>query len=161
MYLDKEKTDYLRGKDLIYPTREDYSRIYVYFRGQVLANITTGNIGEEAVRLDKYFATSGIHTEGTQGLSHNFDKIKIALKKLGMTIETDLDQDALSYAKAEYNRTIGGRIDVFRAELYEYYGVTDNPKADAVYDKAYDRGHSAGLGEVSSIFGDLVELIVD
>jgi len=160
MYLNQEKTDHLRGKDLIYPTREDYTRIFVYSHGKVLASITTGNIGEEAKRLDEYLATQDIHT-GITGLSHNFSKIKVELKKLGLTIETDVDQDALSYAKGEYNRTVGERIEVFRKELYEYYGVTENPKADAVYDKAYDRGHSAGLGEVSNIFGDLVELIVD
>ena len=160
MYLDQEKTDSLRGKDLIYPTKEDYARIYVYFRGNVLANITTGNIGEEAKRLDEYLATQDIHT-GIMGLSHNFSKIKVELKKLGLTIETDIDQDALSYAKNEYGAAISKRIDAFRKELYEYYGVTDNPKADAVYDKAYDHGHSAGFGEVAAYFGDLVDLIVD
>lgn len=160
MYLNQEKTDHLRGKDLIYPTREDYTRIFVYSRGKVLASISTGNIGEEAKRLDEYLATQDIHT-GITGLSHNFSKIKVELKKLGLTIETDVDQDALSHAKNMYGAAISKRIDAFRAELYEHYGVTDNPKADAVYAKAYDHGHSSGFAEVSNIFGDLVELIVD
>jgi hypothetical protein len=160
MFLDQKKTDYLRGKDLYCPNKRDYTELYLYLRGQNLARITTGNVDTEATRLDQYLDTRDIST-GVTGLTHDFDKISSQLKKIGLTVEKYVDVDQYKKETDVYRNLIGDRINAFRKDLYEYYGVTDNPKADAVYDKAYDRGHSAGIGEVSSIFGDLVDLIVD
>jgi hypothetical protein len=47
----------------------------------------------------------------------------------------------------------------FKADLFEYHGVTGHPKADLAFRIAYDREHSAGHGDVASLFGDLAELL--
>jgi len=160
MFLDKEYEDRLRGKDLILPTKVEFTKLYVYLRGQVLGRITADNVEAEAGRLTDNLKTKGVDV-GFRGLSTDFSKIRRDLMELGLTVEKDFDSVQYKKAQTSYRAVIGERIDAFRKDLYEHYGVTDNPKADAVYDKAYDRGHSAGFGEVSAYFGDLVDLIVD
>lgn len=49
----------------------------------------------------------------------------------------------------------------FKRELFKFYEVTDNPKADKAYIIAWDFGHSCGYSEVNNYFMDLVELIKD
>lgn len=157
MFLEKEYEDKLYGKDLIQPSKDHYSKLHVYYHGFVLANITTENVGAEAIRLDQYLRNHCINTG--DGLSHDFNKIRRDFKKLGVTTEVEVDAEAFNRDRGEYRITIGERIDIFKRDLYEYYGVTDHPKADAVYDKAYDRFHSCGFNEVSNAFGYLVDLI--
>ena len=48
---------------------------------------------------------------------------------------------------------------LFKNDLFEFFGVKDNPRANLLYSKCYDLGHSGGLTEVYSKFEDLVELI--
>ena len=160
MYLDEAYLNNLRGNDLILPSKAEFTKLHVYLRGQVVGLITENNVEAEANRLNENLATKGI-TVGIRGLSTNFSKIRGDLVALGLTVEKDFDLNAYKKASEAYGAIIGERIDAFRNELYDYYGVTDNPKADAVYDKAYDMGHAAGFGEVSAHFGDLVDLIVD
>ena len=160
MHLTKEVTDHLRGKDLIYPGKRDYTTLYVYNRGAVLAAaLTIAEVlcaSEKFMDLEASLKAMGI----TDVLNNDFDKLPGQLKTLGLTVEKVLDEEAYKAANDQYRETIGERITKFRADLYEYYGVTDNPKADLCYDKAYDSGHSAGYAEVAAHFGDLVDLIV-
>lgn len=52
------------------------------------------------------------------------------------------------------------RIDAaFRAALFEYCGVTDNPKRDKCYSLAYEHGHGSGYNEIAIYFVNFVELI--
>ena len=55
-----------------------------------------------------------------------------------------------------------GRLTaLLQADLEAEYGVTGHPKAALLWSKAYDRGHAYGMGEVISVWTDLVELIQD
>jgi hypothetical protein len=47
----------------------------------------------------------------------------------------------------------------FKIELFKFYDVTDNPKANKAFNLAWDFGHSCGYSEVNNYFIDLVELI--
>lgn len=47
----------------------------------------------------------------------------------------------------------------FQNDLADEFGVVDNPKADLLYSKAYERGHAYSLNEVYIHYADLVELI--
>jgi len=47
----------------------------------------------------------------------------------------------------------------FQEDLFEHYGVTDNPKARKAFQLAWDYGHADGHAEVDIYFSDLVELI--
>jgi len=58
------------------------------------------------------------------------------------------------------NRELEGAVAAeFKKDLFEEYGVENNPKADKAYSIAYDHGHSGGYNEVAGYFGELVELI--
>ncbi len=159
MHLDKEYLDKLSGKDLSYPQKKEFTTLYVYHRGTVLAIINATNIVEEATILDAKLEELGIAV-GNKGLPENISELPQKLFSLGVVVEKVVNTDVYRMAKDGHDTIIRARVSEWKKELYEYYGVTDNPKADAVYEKAYDRGHSYGYGEVSSSFGNLVDLII-
>lgn len=48
----------------------------------------------------------------------------------------------------------------FKKDLFEEYGVTNNPKVEQAYSLAYAYGHSCGLNEIQNYFSELVDLII-
>ena len=68
--------------------------------------------------------------------------------------------DELSYnAHLKHYREENKRLqDEFRNDLIEHYGMTGHPKADKIFNKAWDMGCSGGLQDVKYYFEDLVEL---
>lgn len=47
----------------------------------------------------------------------------------------------------------------FKHDLFEELGLTENPKADLLYSKAWEYGHSAGFEEVFYYASELADLI--
>lgn len=47
----------------------------------------------------------------------------------------------------------------FKKDLFEEYGVSNNPKAEKCYSIAYELGHSNGYNEIGYYFSEIVELI--
>lgn len=47
----------------------------------------------------------------------------------------------------------------FRRDLEAHYDMVGHPKADLLYGKAYQMGHSGGMQEVANYYSDLVELV--
>ena len=47
-----------------------------------------------------------------------------------------------------------------KADLLADVGLTGHPKADLLFEKAWDLGHASGLQEVTTYFYDLAELLV-
>ena len=68
---------------------------------------------------------------------------------------------AYDAARREHGAESGRLTALLQADLEAEYGVTGHPKAELLWSKAYDRGHSSGMGEVISVWVDLVELIQD
>ncbi len=62
--------------------------------------------------------------------------------------------------KDAYDAKSRDLLDEFKKDLFEEYGVTNNPKKDLLWSKAWDHGHSSGLGNVEYHFRDLVDLIL-
>lgn len=48
---------------------------------------------------------------------------------------------------------------MFKNDVFEYFDVVDNPKAELCFDIAWSEGHSNGLENVVDWFDELVELI--
>lgn len=48
----------------------------------------------------------------------------------------------------------------FKAALLDELGITDHPKANLLYSKAYARGHAYGFHEIRLEAEDLVNLIL-
>lgn len=61
--------------------------------------------------------------------------------------------------KAAREREQQENQQVFEA-LCQEYGVVNHPKAQKVWDMAWERGHSSGYDSVRSEFEELVELIL-
>lgn len=49
----------------------------------------------------------------------------------------------------------------FKEDLFDELSITNNPKKDKLYAKAYQMGHAYGYSEVYNYACDLVELIED
>ena len=60
--------------------------------------------------------------------------------------------------KAERDAEETRAIVELKKELSGEYGIPVNAKFEKAWNIAWDRGHSSGLDEVRSIFGELVEL---
>lgn len=62
------------------------------------------------------------------------------------------DRDAYSAREREIK-------DELRRDLEVEHGMTDHPKADLLWSKAWEYGHDASLGEVIGHYEDFVELV--
>lgn len=51
--------------------------------------------------------------------------------------------------------------DEFRRDLIEKYGMTNHPKANAIFDRAWDIGCSSGLESIEYYFQDILNLFDD
>ena len=78
-----------------------------------------------------------------------------------VTIERDFDIVAWRAAMDAYATETRKLNEEFMTDLFEEFGVQDNPKRFRAYDLAYEYGHSAGYHEIYSHFCDLVDLIKD
>ena len=64
-----------------------------------------------------------------------------------------------SQAHKEYNEERAALDAQFRSDLEDWFGVTGHPKADLLFNKAWERGHSGGYIDVYNNYSDLVDLI--
>lgn len=71
-----------------------------------------------------------------------------------------LRDPALARQKELYEADMQRRLDEFKADALEKAGLTGHPKADKVYHKAWEMGHSSGLHEVAHYLMDLAELVL-
>lgn len=60
-----------------------------------------------------------------------------------------------------YRREDGRLCGLFRDDLEREHGVVGNPKADLLWQKAWEGGHANGFSEVCSHYENLVELITE
>jgi len=61
--------------------------------------------------------------------------------------------------RKEYLEEEGRLYDEFRKDAIEYVGLTGHPKADKIYDKAWEDGHSCGYEEVLIHLEELADLV--
>ena len=63
-------------------------------------------------------------------------------------------------AMLEYKKEEARLLEIFKNDAFEYLGISDNPKRELLYSKAWEEGHSSGLREVFEWMEDLSELII-
>ena len=125
--------DYYSKPQIDYPNKKDYITLYVYDKGEVL--------------------WSGFHWIK--------DKAELKEEYPNALIQEVLDEEAYRAHLKEYNDESAKLHREFRDDLFEDYGVSDNPKRFKCFELAWEHGHSSGLEEVYGYFGDLVVLIQD
>lgn len=94
----------------------------------------------------------------TPTAKHGNAKLAAAFK----AIEEDYEKKkALFKSELEtYRKDVSRLEEEFVKDLAEEAGVAENPKANLLFSKAWDRGHASGRHEVYSVYMDLVELIL-
>jgi len=125
--------DYYSKPQTLYPNKKDYITFYVYDKGACI-----------------YSESSLFNTKSN--LKEDYPNA---------VIQEVLDEDGYKAHRKEYNDECNKLHQEFQNDLFEEYGVSDNPKRFKCFDLAWEHGHSSGYSEVYNYFGDFVELILD
>jgi len=82
-------------------------------------------------------------------------------KSFAKAVETH-EADILKYKESRviYQQKTAELHEQFKQDLFEYLGISNNPKKDLLFSKAWEYGHSCGLYEVYLHAEDLVDLIL-
>ena len=115
------------------PDRRDYTTFYAYDKGELLAS----------------------------GPTTNFVKSKFKEAHPDAVIQEVMDEDAYKAHRREYNTESAKLHAEFQNDLYQDYGVADNPKRLRCFELAQEHGGSCGLQGIYDCFEDFVELIQD
>lgn len=99
--------------------------------------------------------------------------LPFAKKVMDLALATDEQIAQARKDKAEFEKKVAEAKEIrkafrddearlealFKNDLFEFFDVKDNPKANLLYSKCYELGHSGGLAEIYCKFDDLVDLI--
>jgi hypothetical protein len=121
--------DYYKTVDIPYPVKAAYVTTYVYSKGEIL----------------------------WQGRGANLFEVRKQYPDA--LIESHLDKEAYREEVKAYNSAKSEKENEFIEDLFEEFGVTDNPKKGLCFSIAYDMGHAYGFSEIYDKFSDIVELI--
>lgn len=125
--------DYYSKPQIDYPNKKNYITSYAYDKGECLWS----------------------------GPTWEKDKAELKEEYPNALIQEVLDEEAYRADLKEYNDESAKLHREFQNDLFEDYGVSDNPKRFLCFELAWEHGHSSGLGEVYDYFEDLVVLIQD
>ena len=75
--------------------------------------------------------------------------------------EKVLDEISYNAHRKHYSEELKRLQEEFRRDLIAEYKMTGHPKADKLFNKAWDMGCSNGLQDVEYYFQDLIELFKD
>jgi len=123
--------DYYNKPKTLYPKKSDYITYYVYDKGECLYKGST-------------FYTS------KQEVKENYPNA---------VIQEVLDDDAYKAHLKEYKDECSKLRQEFVNDLFEEFGVSDNPKRNKALHYAQEKGDS--YSEIYDVFCDIVELIED
>jgi hypothetical protein len=116
-----------------YPHKSDFEKVFVYKSGEVLVY---------GLPVDNFT-----------------DEMRKQFKQDDAFITHELDREGFQAQKAAYQERTNELQEEFKRDLFEEFGVTNNPKADQLYGICFMRNHSGGYSDVMSIFSDFVDLI--
>lgn len=69
------------------------------------------------------------------------------------------DKDEYLKHLDDYNKENQKMFYNFKNDMFQEYGVEDNPKVELLFNKCWDLGHSNGFSDVYYYFSELVDLI--
>lgn len=124
--------DYYNNIGMSYPNKRDYITIYITDRGELV------DCGPE----------------------RNFSHMDIeTAKDLNQAIQRVFDERAYKEQIAEYMNMQNKLHEEFQNDIFEEFGVENNPKRLNCFMLAWERSHSEGHEAVYDTFTDLVTLI--
>ena len=92
-----------------------------------------------------------------------FDKIRAGTYKNELpypSMSQFLNREGYNEGMKTYHEETWRLEAQLRADLEQEFGTAGNPKADKLWGKAWEHGHSGGYSEVANCYSDLYELIV-
>lgn len=109
-------------------------------------------VGDHPVgkRPDKEF--TGEFAE-TDALDYRDELIRAGYENVKVTSRKETPGERIARNNAERQ--------AHKQKLEEKYGVVGHPKADRLYELAWEHGHSSGYSEVEIYYDDFVELVKD
>ena len=123
--------DYYDKPKTIYPNKRDYITYYVYDKGECLWS----------------------------GPTWEKDKAELKEEYPNAVIQEVLDEDAYKAHLKEYKDECSKLREEFAKDLFEDFGVSDNPKRYKALHYAQEKGNE--YSEICNIFSGIVELIED
>jgi hypothetical protein len=147
--------DYYSKNDFAYPNKEDYRYYNVYKEDKCLRLKST--------TIDDVYEIPEVSELIYRNIFPKNDFKNAVIdhcKKNGIFVVSYYDDTAYLKHKSDYNACELRLCLEFKRDALEDLGITDNPKADLLFDKAWEKGHSSGFREVYDHLNDLVELIV-
>ncbi len=90
-------------------------------------------------------------------IGEEFDKKSRELDSIYLSFK--IPGEIRKAALERYNQEKQKLEEEFRASVFSYYGVTDNPKAGKAFQMACEHGHSGGFNEIEVYFSNFIELI--
>ena len=125
--------DYYSKPEIPYPNKKNYITYYAYSEGECLYKGSNFYTSKQEVEKDYPNAV----------------------------IQVVLDEEVYKAHLKQYTEETQKLNQEFQDDLFEEFGVTNNPKRHKCFCYAWYRGHSSGYSEVYGVFGDIVELIID
>jgi hypothetical protein len=125
--------DYYSKPQTAYPNKKDYITSYVYDKGVVLWS----------------------------GPTWEKDKAELKEEYPNAVIQEVLDEEGYKAHQKQSGEETHKLYEEFVNDLFEEFGVSDNPKRYMAFHLAWEKGHVNGLEEVYNEFYDLVDLIKD
>jgi hypothetical protein len=118
-----------------YPTRTAFTKVFVYKAGTVLVDGLSQSVMPKA-DIDLHY-------------------------KNGDTVEYVFDEQGFNSMMLAYHSVENALYEEFKRDLFAEFDVTNNPKAEKLFGKCWERGHAHGYSDVYSIFSDFVDVIRD
>lgn len=125
--------DYYSNPQTPYPSKKGYTSYYVYDNGVVIGKFA----------------------------AHERPKAGLEVLYPNAVIQAVLDEDAFKAHLVRYNEETQKLAQEFQDDMFDEFGVSDNPKRYKCFAIAWESGHAHGHQEVYNHFSDYVELIQD
>lgn len=93
---------------------------------------------------------------------YSVDKVPIDEDKMTVRQAREHKEEQVTLRREhqrKYSAESSRLMMLFRADLESDNSMTNHPKANILWDMAYDRGHSSGYESIVSEYEELVELV--
>ena len=113
-------------------------------------------------RNSSYFTTYFVYSKGKVIFEGNYEQYKgnVPFPERALT-EKIVDEEKLAKHQQDYRKEEHRLYNEFKSDLFEEFGVENNPKREKAFSLAWEYGRSSGYEEVYGYFDELVELIKD
>lgn len=149
---------YYTSNPFPYPHREDFKRYNVYRSNECLAHSLTK---AELENLEFYKQLQAEHYASNAKNKTNITNFPDWLARREIFVCKYYLEDAFKIHKATYNEHNHRLIEEFKADLFEQYSITNNQKAEKLFEKVFQNYRGEGLQAVVDAFEEYCKFIIE